>query len=110
MAHIKGTKRKEGKGQSCSSLTVDITIIPLFLKKNLESNQEAGRLIIISEMPECVCACVRMCVEVVRLCESQLPQHIFLDILSHTVYTVLNCKCVCVFSHCPPQTFFTFYI
>lgn len=88
MAQIKGTSRKEDEGQSCSSLTVDITIIPLFLKKCLEKNQEAGRLIIILDMLKCVYVCVDG--EVVRLCDSQLPQHIFLDVLWHNVYTGLN--------------------
>ncbi|KAG7514167.1 hypothetical protein JOB18_027069 [Solea senegalensis] len=52
-SHERETSRKEVKGQRRSSLTVDITIIPLLPKKCLEKDQEAERLIIILDMLEC---------------------------------------------------------
>lgn len=93
MAHIKETSRPEVKGQSCSSLAVDITIRPLFRKKWLEKVQEAGGLIIILDMHMCVCMCVLM--------EKWLGwmSHSYRSIYSWTycgynVYTRMNSLCV----------------
>lgn len=101
IAHIKETSGPEVKGQSCSSLAVDITIIPLFRKMWLEQFQEAGRLIIILDMH----MCVRMCL----LMEKWLGwmSHSYRSIYSWTyfgynVYTRMNCMCVRARSHTSP--------